>query len=56
MEKILASHGLVIVFAKDIRAMMDYYCLAESSMKTMQNDESYSRLWTTLHEVGLDLG
>lgn len=54
--EILAKHGLVLVLAKDVRAMMDYYQIADSKMKTMQNDDSYDRLWNVLHEVGLDYG
>lgn len=53
-SEILAKHGLVIVQSNDVRAMMDYYRLSNDQMKTMQNTESYIRLWDTLHEVGLN--
>lgn len=55
-NEILAKHGLVIVQANDVRKMMDYYQIADPTMKDAGNDEIYERLWNTLNEVGLAYG
>lgn len=53
-DEMFAKHGLVLVLAKDVRKMMDYYQVADPELKTPQNDEQYYRLWDALHAVGLD--
>lgn len=55
-SEIFAKHGLVLVQAKDVRKMMDYYVKANHMDQSDYNDECYERLWNALHAVGLDNG
>lgn len=55
VREMLSSHGLVIVEAKDVRILMDYYQrVVPWHFKSKEGAFAYGRLWTALHEVGLD--